>query len=91
MDISIGMYLMMTASHLIQVSLVMAIFSSIYIKNKRNGYISLAVIAFLYSVQLHRGFTVAPIVGITFLIIMIGMGIVSFLVIRRKKNAQLGN
>ncbi|WP_113929456.1 hypothetical protein [Bacillus sp. P14.5] len=88
MNISTGMFLMMTASHLIQVSLLMAIFSSIYLKSKRNGYFSLVFIFVLYWFQLFRGFSISYVLGISFLIIIIAMGIVSFFVIRRKKDSR---
>jgi hypothetical protein len=90
MDFSIGMYMVLFSAHLIQVSLVLAIFTSIYMKSRIKGTVCLFIIGFLFTYQIYKGFTASTVMGMGLLIIILSMLLVTIFVVRRKKESAAG-
>ncbi len=77
MDFSIWMYITVFLSQLVGVSLAFAIFTSIYIKNKTKGLVSLAITILIITYSLIQGFNVSIIMGFGMVLISIGLSIVT--------------
>jgi hypothetical protein len=89
MDFSFGMYLLLFSAHLIQVSLGLAICSSIFMKSRKRGYACFSILGILFIYQIYKGFGVSSIMGIGMLIIILSMHVITYVVIQHKKDKEV--
>ena len=66
------------------ISLALAIFSSVFVKNRKKGFIFLIGYTLLSIYSLYNAYTHSIIMGNSMLFIYISLGIVTYFVIKRK-------
>ncbi|MGM0845095.1 MAG: hypothetical protein ACQEUT_08970 [Bacillota bacterium] len=89
MDFSIWMYITVFLSQLVGVALAFAIFTSIYLKNKAKGLVSLAITFLLVTYSLIQGFNASIILGVGMMIIIIGLSIVTYFMLQKKMKNEV--
>ncbi|WP_456272188.1 hypothetical protein [Bacillus sp. AK031] len=85
MDNSFVFYSVSFITHIIPVSLALAILMSVYMKSKRNGLILLLVFMVLHYYTLSLAFEDSALLGTGFLLIDIVLAIAAYYTIQRKK------
>ena len=84
MDQDLLMFTMIILFQLTVISLALAIFSSIFVKNRKKGFIFLIGYALLSIYSLYNVYSHSIIMGNTLLFIYISLGVVTYFVIKRK-------
>jgi len=84
MEENILMYIMLLLTQLICASLILAILTSIFVKNRKKGITFFIIYILLNLYSLSIGFKFSTIMGSGMLIIYIGLGVLTFFVIKRK-------
>jgi len=84
MENNILMYSMLFLGQLISASLMLAIITSILVKSKKNGVLLLTIYILLNLYSLTIGFKFSTIMGSGMLIIYIGLGVITYFVIKKK-------
>ncbi|WP_404427098.1 hypothetical protein LG296_14765 [Ureibacillus chungkukjangi] len=81
---NILMYIMLLGSQLISASLIFAILTSVLVKSRKKGILFLTIYILLVLYSLTIGFEYSTIMGIGMLIIYIGLGLLTYIVIKKK-------
>lgn len=82
------MYIMFFFGYLIGASLIVAIFTSVFVKNRKKGYLFL-IIYLLYSIYtLNEVYKFSVIIGSIGVVVYIGLGIVTYFVIKKRLAKQ---
>ncbi len=84
MDFSIWMYITIFLAQLVGVSLGLAIFTSIYLKNRTKGFVFLAIIGLGNVYSLIQGFNASIIIGIGMVLIFICLTLVTYFILQQK-------
>jgi zinc transporter ZupT len=84
MDFSIWMYITIFLTQLVGVSLGLAIFTSIYLKNRTKGFVFLAIIGLGNVYSLIQGFNASIIIGIGMVVIFICLTLVTYFILQQK-------
>ena len=84
MEFNILMYIMLILSHLIFVSLILAIFTSVFVKSRKKGYVFLTIYILLSIYSLTTVFKDSLLLGTYMLIIYICLCVVTYIVIKKK-------
>ncbi|KGR77968.1 hypothetical protein CD33_01980 [Ureibacillus sinduriensis BLB-1 = JCM 15800] len=84
MESTILMYIMLFLSQLFTASLVLAIITSVIVKNRKKGILFLTIYLFLILYSLTTGFKFSTIMGSGMLIIYISLGILTYFIIKNK-------
>ncbi|ART77588.1 hypothetical protein B4U37_16675 [Sutcliffiella horikoshii] len=84
MDISTSVYIIVFLAHLVTASIAFAIFTSIYLKNRRKGLVSLTIIFSLLGNSLYHGFIASNIMGIGMMIIFACLSIFTYINLQKK-------
>ncbi|KMJ57247.1 hypothetical protein AB685_17765 [Bacillus sp. LL01] len=83
---SFWMYLTIFISQVIMVSLALTIFSSLYIKSRKKGYIFISIIALLFIFQIINSFNTSIFLGFSILITILILSTVTYLIKRKKES-----
>ena len=83
-EFSILMYIMVILSHLIFVSLILAVFTSVFVKSRKNGHVFLIIYILLSMYSLTTVFKNSILMGSYMLITYICLGVVTYFVIKKK-------
>jgi hypothetical protein len=78
------MYITVFFSQLVGSSLAFALFTSIYLKNKTKGFVSLALIVLALIYSLIQGFTVSITMGVGMLVIIFFLSIVTYFILQQR-------
>lgn len=89
MEFNILMYIMLILSHVIFISLLLAIFTSVYMKNRKKGYVFLTIYTLLSIYSLNTVFKVSMLLGIFILVIYICLGVATYFVIKKKRPKRI--
>lgn len=81
---NILMYTMLYLSQLIGASLALAIITSVFVKNRKTGILSLTIYVLLNIYSLTIGFKFSALMGSGMLIIYIGLGVLTYFAIKKK-------
>lgn len=84
MGINILMYTVVFLGQLISVSLILAIFTSVFVKSRKQGLVFLTIYILLNIYSLIIGFKFSLVMGSGMLIIYICLGILTYFVIKKK-------
>ena len=88
MENNILMYTMLFFRQLISASLILAITTSMFVKNRKKGFVllTLYIIQSIYSLNI--GFKFSILMGSGMLIIYIGLGLLTYFVIKKKLSQE---
>lgn len=84
---SFWMYVAIFIIQVILVSLALAIFSSVFMKSRKKGYISIFIIALFFISQVINGFNASIFLGFSILITILSLSTITYFVIKRKKES----
>ncbi len=84
LGVNILMYTMVFLGQLISVSLILAIFTSVFVKSRKQGFVFLTIYILLNTYSLIIGFKFSLVMGCGMLIIYICLGILTYFVIKKK-------
>ena len=84
MGINILMYTLVFIGQLISVSLILAIFTSVFAKSRKQGFVFLTIYLLLSIYSLTSGFKFSLVMGIGMLIIYICLGTLTYFVLKKK-------
>lgn len=84
MQNTILMYTMLLLGQLISASLTLAIITSVFVKSRKKGILFLTIYMLLNIYSLTFGFKLSTIMGSGMLIIYIGLGVLTYFVIKKK-------
>lgn len=84
METNILMYTMLNIVQLISVSLILAIFTSVFVKSRKKGFVFLTIYILLSIYSLTTVFKFSVLMGSGMLIIYIGLAVVTYFVIKKK-------
>jgi len=78
------MYTLVFLGQLVSVSLIMAIFSSVFVRSRKKGYVFITIYLVLSINSLVLGFKTSPVLGSGLSVIYISLGVVTYFVIKKK-------
>lgn len=78
------MYIMLFLGHLISASLALAIITSIIVNSRKKGILFLTIYLLLNLYSLTIVFKISTLMGISMLMIYIGLGVLTYFVIKKK-------
>lgn len=78
------MYTMLFLGHLISASLALAIITSVIVNSRKKGILFLTIYLLLNLYSLTIVFKISTIMGISMLMIYIGLGVLTYFVIKKK-------
>ncbi|MGM0844954.1 MAG: hypothetical protein ACQEUT_08250 [Bacillota bacterium] len=84
MGFSMWMYITIFLAQLVGVSLGLAIFTSIYLKNRTKGFVFLAIIGLGNVYSLIQGFNASVIIGIGMVVILICLTLVTYFILQQR-------
>ena len=84
MDTNILMFTMLILFQLIVVSIVLAIFSSVFVKSRKKGLMFLIIYVLLSIYSLYDVYKDSVIMGSSMLFIYISLGVVTYFVIKKR-------
>ncbi|WP_077617521.1 hypothetical protein [Bacillus sinesaloumensis] len=79
------MYSLVLLSHLLSVGLILGIFTSIFVKSRKKGFVFLTIYILLSVYILITGFDFSVVIGSGMLFIYLVMGVLTYFVIKRKR------
>ncbi|KGR78024.1 hypothetical protein CD29_12775 [Ureibacillus manganicus DSM 26584] len=84
MENDVLMFIMVILVQLIFASLMLGIFTSYFVNSRKKGFVFLTIYLLLTINSLYSGYQYSAIVGTSIVLINIGLGIVSYFVIRKR-------
>ena len=84
MDNNILMFTILILFQLAVVSIVLAIFSSVFVKSRKKGFVFLTIYILLSIYSLYNVYKNSAILGSSMLIIYISLGVVTYFVIKKR-------
>lgn len=84
MNSDILMFVMLILFKLIVISLALAIFSSIFIQNRKKGLLFLAAIALFSTYSIYNGYQFSVAMGSGILFLYVSLGVVTYFALKKR-------